>query len=37
MQIDWIYQVSDHYNSSHDMGLYVVVKAGKKVLDPEVC
>ncbi len=30
MQIDWVYQVTDCYNSSHDMGLYVVVKAGKK-------
>lgn len=30
MEFGWIYHVSDHYNSSDDLGLYVVTKAGKK-------
>ena len=30
MQIGSVYNVTEHYNSWHDMGLYIVTKAGKK-------
>ncbi len=30
MEINSVYHVSQHYNSHHDMGLFIVTKKGKK-------